>query len=92
MIHKRVRLSVEVDVSFDASIMPDDDWRKHFYSGIKTHNDLAEHIARNHVACGICTLKQLDGFADKDNTQATFSIRECEVDDVSNFTPMKGTA
>jgi len=74
-------LSQTVYVEFDASIMPDDDWRKHFYGSIKTPADLAEHLAYNYVANGIEKLSELDGFADKKDSQARFKDNGWDVED-----------
>lgn len=85
-IKKTVRLCVEVAVEFDASIMPDDDWRMHFYASIVDHDKLAEHLAFNHVVNAVDSLRKLDGFADKEDAQASFRIVEAEVDGVSDST------
>lgn len=67
-----VTVSKTIIVEFNASIMPDDDWRKHFYGSIRTPQNLAEHLGFNYVANGTEKLSQLDGFADKKDSMATF--------------------
>lgn len=70
-----VTVSCRVEVEFNASIMPDDDWRKQFYPSIRRPQDLAEHFAYNAVANGITNLSQLDGFADRNDR--LMKITEC---------------
>ena len=68
----RVTVSRMVEIEFNASIMPDDEWRKHFYSSIQTPQDLAEHLAFNYVVNGVEKLTDLDGFADQKDSYASF--------------------
>ncbi len=82
--HKfRVTVSQTVTVEFNASIMPDDDWRKHFYGSIRSPANLAEHLAYNYVANGIEKLSNLDGFADKKDSLCKFSEGGWDVDDIT---------
>jgi len=80
MIKRTVRITVDVDVSFDPSIMPDDDWRKHFYGYVKTHDDLAAFLARNHVISGDGRLSRIDGFADRQDSQASCRMADVETE------------
>src|SRR4051812_26320465 len=75
-----VTVSKNVTVEFDASIMPDDEWRSHFYNSIHTPANLAEHLAYNYVANDIDKLSSLDGFADKKDSQVRFEDHGWDVD------------
>lgn len=88
--HKfRVTLTQVVTVEFNASIMPDDEWRKQFYGSIRTPSDLAEHIAYNYAANGIERLSELDGFADKKDSLCTVDGRPPEIDECEAVIPVK---
>ena len=73
-VSKRVCVEIEVNIEFDKSLMPDDEWRSQFYRDIKTENDLAQHFAVNAVLNGVRRLTQLDGFADRDNSLLSIEI------------------
>lgn len=78
-VTRRVVVTTVVDVDFDPAIMPDDDWREHFYRDITDHDRLAEHLAYNYVVNGTYLLSQLDGFADREDGQAMFRLLGTEV-------------
>jgi hypothetical protein len=81
MISREIAVTVIVEVEFDESLIPDDEWRGRFYP-INTASDLARHFAHNHVMNRIDNLNQMDGFADRDNDQLDFvdvSLHETEL-------------
>lgn len=57
-----VSVTKTVEVEFNDSVMPDDAWRRQFYSSIRTPADLAEHLAFNYTANGVEKISELDGF------------------------------
>ena len=71
----------KVRVGIDESLTPDDEWRSHFYSYIKSLKDVAEHIAYNAVMNGIDKLSRLDGFADRDDSLSSidtvYELEDC---------------
>lgn len=85
-VRKAVRLIVDVNVNFDESIMPDDDWRQHFYRDVVTQNDLAEFFARLAVNGQFYRLSMIDGFADKTDDQASVRIVNVDVEEVEDRT------
>jgi hypothetical protein len=56
-----VTFTFEVTVYHDESLLPDAAWRKQYYSHIKTHADLASHLAYN-LGIHESRLGMLDGF------------------------------
>ena len=77
-ITKMVEVTTLVGVTFDDSLLPDDEWRSMFYD-IKTPNDLAKHLAYNY-ARNNARLSQLDGFADRDDKEVEFQEIETETE------------
>ena len=82
----RKRFVVEVrtvmTLDLDDRLTPDDDWREHFYSNVRTIKDVAEHFAYNVVANGARCINQLDGFADRDESTCEIVAEHTEVDEV----------
>lgn len=78
----KVEVRAVVTVELDPSLLPDDEWREHFYP-IKTLEQLAEHFAYNRVANGIEDISRLDGFADQEDSLVEMDVEydEAEVID-----------
>ena len=70
-------MELDVEVEFDDSLIPDDEWREQFYQ-IKNAKQLACHFAFNAVVNGMTSISQLDGFADIDDSDG--SIASIEID------------
>lgn len=78
-----VTLVASVTVEFNDDIVPDDDWREYMYGDIKTPKDLAMFLGYNCIANGTDKLSQLDGFADKKDSQCVYSAvqwYDCEAE------------
>jgi hypothetical protein len=75
-----VTVSRTIEVEFNASIIPDDDWRRHFYRSIRTPADVAEHLAYNYVANGVERLSQLDGWANEKDSLVKFTEQEWDTE------------
>ena len=75
-----VRVTSTVEVEMDESLLPDDDWREHFYRHIKSFEDLAELLAYNRVANGVEHISKLDGFADRDDSLCDLDVIDVETD------------
>lgn len=71
-VKRTVLVTTEVEVEFDDSLLPDDEWRESFYQ-IHTLEQLAEHLGYNYVVNN-AVLRQLDGFADRNKDQCTYKI------------------
>jgi len=63
-----VTVSCMATVEVDEDLLPDDEWRSHFYP-ICDMEDLARHLGYNFIINN-CSLSQLDGFADRKDDQA----------------------
>lgn len=64
-----VSLEASVEVTFDPEIMMalvDDSWREAFYRSITTPEDVAGHLAYNHLRNGVEDVNRLDGFANQE--------------------------
>jgi hypothetical protein len=70
--HHRISFTVHVDVLHEESLLPDDEWRKDFYSDVKDHKSLAEHLAYSlGFHSSELRLSKLDGFADREDWEAS---------------------
>lgn len=58
-----------IDIEEEVINAVDDDWREHFYSSIKTPQDVAELIAFN-IIVNNAPLSMLDGFANFEDDYA----------------------
>ena len=62
LVTKRVKVSCELDLTFDDNLVPDDEWRMQFHD-LADVDDLACHLAYN-VIVNHATLSSMEGFAD----------------------------
>lgn len=70
-----------VTLDLDKSLLPDDEWRSHFYD-IRTMEEVAKHVAYNIIANRMSRISQLDGFADRAEEDCKILNVEHEVDEV----------
>lgn len=77
-----VIVTSEVEVTLDPSLKPEASFRKSFYD-FRSLEDVARHVAYNHVCNGVERINQLDGYADRKPEDATMRIVECgtEIED-----------
>lgn len=62
-----IEIKTSGTIEFDEDLLPDEDWRNTFYD-INNYDELARYLAY-HLFRGD-ELKDIKGFADKDNNQA----------------------
>lgn len=74
----RVEVTTTVAVDIDDRLTPTQEWRDSFYQ-LHSLREVAEHIAYNFVANGAHSLRQLDGFADRDDSDAVVKVLDTEV-------------